>query len=125
MEGWREDRVVQLQVATASGVERVDRIVIGLRQVHEKLVEIRVGTRADFGAARAKVQHARRRDGHLGHATGGLREETEVVQHRMPIEGNASGDAHVVGAGLDAFELDGALHLVDARQAPIEIEMPL
>ncbi len=121
------DGVVQLQVATARRIESVNGIAPGLRQVVKIDIQIRVDSGVDIFAAATEMQHARAGDGHLwlGVATDAL-QIAEVLQHRMAAEPQLARNAHSVGFGLHAVELNALVRVVTlhALQAVEEIKMP-
>ena len=76
--------------------------------------------------ALAEVQRARRRNGHLRRDLGVRLQKLEVIEMRMAGEAELADDAHALGLGLDAGELDalaGVEHL-DAIETLVEIELP-
>ena len=120
-------RVVELQVAAAGVVERLDGLAVDLGEVVEIAVHVRVGVRADGGAAAAEVHHRRRGDGHLRHDLADRLQEPEVLEHGMVGgEVELARDLQAFGLGVHAVELDALIdrHALAALQAPEEVEVP-
>ena len=89
-------------------------------------VELGIGLLVDRRPALPEVQRARRRNGHLRRDLGVRLEKLEMLDMRMAGESDLAGDAHALGLGLDAGELDALadrVHL-DAVEALVEIELP-
>ena len=120
-------RVVELQIAAAGVVERLDGLAVELGEVVEVGVHVRVGLLADGLAAAAEVHHRRRGDGHLRHELGVGGQELEVREHGMVGgEVQLAGHLQALGLGLDAVELDAVVEhdALAAGQVPEEIEVP-
>ena len=79
----RKRHVVDLQIAAAGVVERLNGFAIGLREVGIIVVEVGVSLLAHHFAAAPVVQHARRRDHRLWRLRGVGLEELEVFDMRM------------------------------------------
>ena len=118
--------VVELQVAAAGVVERLDRLLVGLPEIVEETVEIGIDLLLDAALGQAEMQHRRRRDGHLRHDLGMGLEKLEVLEHGVVGESDLAHDAQALRLGLHAAELDALVALVqlDAVQHPEEVEVP-
>src|SRR5450830_434617 len=118
--------VVELQIATSGGVERLDRRLIG----HGEIVEDGVAAGIDILGHRAGLEPemhlAGRRDAHLRHHLSMRLEELEMLQHWMIGETDLAGHLDALHLGLHALELDAVVELVelDAVEQAEEIEMP-
>ncbi len=118
--------VVELKIAAAGVVERLHDVFVGLPEVREECVEVRIDVFRDALAAAAEVQHRRRRNGHLGRDLGVLLHELEMLDEGMRLVVHLAGDAHAARLGLDAGELDAVVRRValDPAEAFEKIEMP-
>src|SRR5262249_41679737 len=119
-------RVVELQVAAAGIVESFHRLLIGIADIVEELIEIGVNVLLDAVLGQTEMQHRRRRDGHLRRDFGVRLEKFEVLEHRMLGEADLADDAQPLRLGLHAAELDALLGLVDfdAVEHAEKVEMP-
>ena len=106
-----EAAIVDLQIAAASGVEAMHRLLIGLSEVVVEFLHGRIDAHVDHLAAAAIVQHRGAGDRLLG----GLRrvggEELEVLDMGMVLRADLAGDAGRLGLGLGARELDALIDL--------------
>ncbi len=84
--------VVELQVAAAGVVERLDRLLIGHRQIVEDGVAAGIGVLAHRIGLEPEMERRRRRDGHLRRHLGVRLQELEVLDHRMVGEADLAGD---------------------------------
>src|SRR5215469_1375169 len=106
-------RVVELQIAAPGVVERLHRLLVGIAEIVEELIEIGIDALLDAVLGEAEMQHRRRRDGHLGCDLAVGFEKLEVRQHRMVGKADLAHDAQPLRLGLHAAELDALLGLVN------------
>ena len=94
-------RVVELQVAAAGVVERLDGLAVELGEVVEVGAHVGIGRLADGLAPAAEVHHRRRGDGHLRRDLGVGLQELEVLEHGM-VGGKVelARDLQALGLGL-------------------------
>jgi hypothetical protein len=122
----RPGGIIELQVATASVVERADRLLIGQADVVEVGVEVGIELLADRLPPLTEMQRRRRRDRHLRRDAGAVLEETEVVEMVMAGEADLADDADAFGLGRDPSEGDAVLGGIelDAVEPFVEVELP-
>src|SRR5262249_19789240 len=103
-----------------------DRLVIGLGQIVKEFLDVRVDRLADSVPPAAKMQHARTWNRHFRRDAAMRFQELEMVNHRMTGKSDLSHDAHCLGPGLDAVELNAVLghEAFDAIEGFQKIEMP-
>ncbi len=122
--------VVELQVAAAGVVERLDRLAVGLAEILEERVEVGIDLFRDRLAAAAEMQHRRRRDRHLRRSPARvalLLQELEMLQHRMvvrKVELADDADARRAGSGRRRTGCPRRGETVRSRRGAEEIEMP-
>src|SRR4029453_17295817 len=119
-------RVVELQIAAAGVVKCLHRLLIGIAEIVEELIEIRIDGLVDAVLGQTEMQNRRRGDGHLRHDLGVRLEKFEVLQHRMVGEAELAYDAQALRLGLHATELDALPGLFDLNTVePAEkVEVP-
>src|SRR6202034_2987963 len=118
--------VVELQVAAADIVERAHRLAIGVAEILEVRLEVGIDLLADRRSSLAEVQHARRRNGHLGRNARVVLDELEIGDVRMRRIIDLADNPHAFGLGVDAVKLDAAGNLkkLDTVELGEEIELP-
>src|SRR5262249_20942546 len=118
--------IVELQIAAARVIERLDRLPVGLTEVLEECIEVGICASADAVFRNPEMQHWRRRNGHFRHDARMRLEIFEMLEHRMMGEAKLPDDAQPLRLGLDAAELDSLLGFIqlDAVEHAQEIEMP-
>src|SRR5579864_1599360 len=121
-----DEDFVELQVAAAGVGEGAHGFFVGLAEIGEHRVEPGIDRLVDRRADRAAVQRRRRRDRYLRGTPGVRLDELEMLDHRMAGEADFAGDLGAFVARPRAGKRDAGLHdgLLDAVEAPEEIEMP-
>ena len=124
--------VVELEVAAACFVEGADGFLVSEGDVSVEVVFVLV--KVDrlvvfFTDAADEVEHARGRDGHLGHGVScDALQIFEVFDEGVIAEADFAGDFHGSGFGLVAFEMDGpffGLDLFYSFKVFKEVQMPV
>src|ERR1700724_2743928 len=121
-----DEDFVELQVAAGGIGERPHGFFVRLAEIGEHRVELGIDRLVDRRADRAAVQRRRRRDRDLRRTRGVCLDEFEMLDHRMAGEADLAGDLGAFVARPRRGEGDAGLHdgLLDAIEAPEEIEMP-
>ncbi|MPN51685.1 hypothetical protein SDC9_199334 [bioreactor metagenome] len=103
-------RVIQLQIATTCGIESVDRIAPGGRQIVKIVLQIRIDRGIDIFTSAAKVQHAGAGNRHLRlGVTANALQIAKIFQHRMIAERQFTRDPNAMCFGLYAVKLNSLL----------------
>src|SRR5262249_31849567 len=119
-------RVVELQIAATGVIERLHRLLVGIAEVMEELIEIGIDALLDAVLGQTEMQHRRRGDGHLRRDLAVGFEKLEVRQHRMVGKADLAHDAQPLRLGLHAAGLDALLGLadLDAVEHAEKVEVP-
>src|SRR5262249_2089044 len=122
----REEHLVELEISAAGVRERTDRRPIGLAQVLEHLRAIGVDARIDRRRHGPPVERGRRGDRYLRRPARVRLKGRKVLEHRMTREADLARDGNALAPAPSARERDALLEhvLLDAVEAPEEIEMP-
>ena len=109
-----EVRVVQLQVAAACAVQRVDLVAIAAREIVEELVHVRIRVDVDRFSPAAEVDHRRRRNRDLRRLRGHRLQELEIRLLNVDDVAQLAGDREARRREIDhpvaavEFRLDAA-----------------
>ncbi len=122
----RPGGVIELQVAAAGVVEGADGLAVGLANVMEVGIEIRIDIFADARPTLAEMERRRRRDRHLRGDRSMVLDEAEVVEMRMAGEADLVDHPHTLSLGLDTCKLDALAGRVelDPVEPFVEVELP-
>jgi hypothetical protein len=119
--------VVELQVAATGVVEVLDRLLIGVAEILENIVPVRIDLGVDRAGLEPKMHDGRTWDRHLGRHLGVRFDEFEMLDEGMRLrKADLAFYARGLPLGLHALKLDAVVELadLDAVEQPVEIEMP-
>src|SRR5262249_945071 len=121
-----DEDLVELQIAAPGIGEGPNGLSVGLAEVVEKSIKLRVDISVDRRRYRTPISGRRGRNRDLGRAARVRRDKLEMLKHRMAGKTDLAGDLEaLIAGGHRGKGYPGVHHMfLDTIETPEKIEMP-